>query len=491
MRDKPLGADELSVLLKYFILGRIEQESGAVHELRADLRGENAQLFLTALARRIGRIVDEFDGRFFTDLISHPQVDIPRGWPGRLLSEQNQAARRFYLQRIAQLALEQIRGERCAPELRVEPLDTLGGAQLTQRLPGTHTHAVIFGEFSNFTNELFPLILDAYVHDQEKHGRITINVVGVHIDWLTAEGEATRVIYYEHAEDVLREVSLAKPLDLASVQFLCLGRDHEHALHQALSEKFRDKALVNPYPASATADDKFRTYSLLVRSGIPTPRTCLIRKDDPLESIKTTLGKFSGEIDSAEVVVQPNTGTEGEGVSCFAIEGGRGAHVVKHIISLQDEYGDVIIRERVGNVDYHDGRNTFSADLRINVSWDGERHSAESGYLQVASEPGSAVSSVGRGGRIIKLSEGAIENLGLTPDELGTVKKAAAEAAGALGLPLAGIDIRLERTESELIPWVLDVNPRSAGLSYSEMLDTCEPGVSKNIWTWLTSRPSA
>ena len=267
--NKLFGGDELSVLLKYFIVVRIEQESGAVQDLRPNLRGDNARLYRTALARRIGRIIDGFDAPFFTKLISHPQINIANELAGRLLSAQNQAALRLYLERIAQLALEQVRSERCAPELMVAPIDELGKNQVAQQLPGTHTHAVIFAEFMNFTDELFPLILDAYVHDQEEYGRVTINVVGAHVDWLTAEGKATRIIYYQHSEDVLREVPLIEPLELDSVQFLCLGRGQEQSTHKGLSERFRDKTQVNPYTISRIADDKFQTYSLLSRGGIP------------------------------------------------------------------------------------------------------------------------------------------------------------------------------------------------------------------------------
>lgn len=489
--NKLFGVDELSVVLKYCVLERVERESGTVHELRPNLRGDNARLYRAALARRVGRIIDEFDRHFFDVLTSHPRIDIPDEWTGRLLSEQNQAARRLYLERIGQLALEQVRSERCAPELTVAPIDELSKAQLAQQLPGMHTHGVIFGEFMNVTNELFPLITDAYVHDQEEHGRVTMNVVAAHVDWLTARGTATRIIYYEHAKDVLREVPLVEPLELASVQFLCLGGGQEQARHKELSERFRDKIQVNPYPASMIADDKSQTYSLLSRSGIPTPRTCIIGEKDPVESIAASVVEFIGRINSGEVVVQPNRGTEGQGVCSFSI-GSAGtiagdADIIKHIMSLQCKYGDVIIREKVGNVDYWDGHDAYSADLRLNVAWDGKRYRAESGYVQAASEPGAVVSSVGTGGRIIKLSEGAIKHLALTPAELETVRATGIEAARTLDLPLAGVDIRLERTEDGLIPWVLDVNPRPAGLSYSEMFDSCEPGVSKNIWTYLMS----
>ena len=129
----------------------------------------------------------------------------------------------------------------------------------------------------------------------------------------------------------------------------------------------------------------------------------------------------------------------------------------------------------------------------MNVAWDGERYRAQSGYLQVSSDPGAFASSVGRGGRIVKLSEGALDGIELTPAERDGALETACAAARALAagsppgdrLALIGFDLKLEGGPAQARAWVLDANPRPAGLSHAELFETGEPGVATCLWKGL------
>ena len=48
---------------------------------------------------------------------------------------------------------------------------------------------------------------------------------------------------------------------------------------------------------------------------------------------------------------------------------------------------------------------------------------------------------------------------------------------------MAGVDVRLEYTQGQWIPWILDINPRPAGLAHSRYMHNREPGVTQRLWT--------
>src|SRR5207244_755376 len=76
--------------------------------------------------------------------------------------------------------------------------------------------------------------------------------------------------------------------------------------------------------------------------------------------------------------------TEGAGVTAVEWTPSRRAEAVEKLATLRAEYGDVVVRPLVGNVRF--GSPSVSADLRVNVAWNGTEFVAESGFLQVASD---------------------------------------------------------------------------------------------------------
>ena len=153
---------------------------------------------------------------------------------------------------------------------------------------------------------------------------------------------------------------------------------------------------------------------------------------------------------------------------------------------------DAIVREQRGNVRYMDSSSGsfLNVVFRINVAWNGSEFVAESGYAQMAEDEGTFPASRGRGGSIIDIND-ALANLHYQADggwirlipadqDVAAMKTAAINAAYGLNagldldryLKFVGIDILLEAEHRgvnvvNVIPVVLEANPRPAGLSQS------------------------
>jgi len=158
---------------------------------------------------------------------------------------------------------------------------------------------------------------------------------------------------------------------------------------------------------------------------------------------------------------------------------------VRHIAAGDD----VLLRRGVGNLRVLDEihRKNVCFDIRLNVA----AGRVESGYLMAAA-PGEIVTSPSAGGRILEWKEPRRPPGDVTGPagsfkwdaDVWTVIGRAAEAAAACfpECRLAGVDARLEWDGERLIPWILDINPRPAGLSHSRYFATGEPGVTQRLW---------
>lgn len=493
---QPLGAGGLSVVLQRWLAGAVEAGCGPVPALRGRLHALDdqeraaARHEVAAVLHRAGAVIDE---RLVGRLAEDPRVATPSGWLERARAHAGLGGWEAWLSRIAQLAFERILGDPVAPELQVE-LAPLGPQEVHAALPGRFTHAVVCGELLGFAGELFPLVLDARGHDLEEGAGPGINVLGVHREWLTETGDAARAIFFDHRRDALIEASLRPALPLDGVQFLYLGAEREQELHRALSARLSGRVQANPHRAARSADGKWETYLLLRAAGVPTPATVRIAAGAPPDAVTAELNALPAEALAAGMVVQPDLGTEGSGVAVFPGpgQGGADAAALEHIRRLQRS-GDVVVRSRIHGRRWKSQGRSYSADLRVNVAWDGECYRAQSGYLQVAADPDAFASSVGGGGRIVKLSEGALEGLELTPAERQGALETACAAARALEagsppgdrLALIGFDVKLEGGPGQARAWILDANPRPAGLSHAELFDTGEPGVATCLWKGL------
>lgn len=493
---RPLGTGGLSVALQRWLVCALEAGCGPVPALRdrlhtpdQDERAATRREVAAALHQAAGQI----DERLIVRLAEDPRVAAPAGWLEEARAGAGARGWELWLSRIAQLAWERVLGDPVAPELQLE-LAPLAPQDAAAALPGRFTHAVVCGELLGFAGELFPLILDARCHDLEAGDGPGTDVLGIHHEWLTDSGQAARAIFFDHQREAFREASFSTPLPLHGVHFLYLGAEHEQEKHEALSARLPGRVQANPYRAARNADRKWETYRLLRAAGVLTPATVRIPAGAPPDAVLAELGALAAEAPSPRIVVQPDRGTEGRGVAAFPAPGhgpGGGA-ALEHIRRLQRS-GDVVVRAAIAGRRWRGGGQSYAADLRVNVAWDGERYRAQSGYLQVAGDPGAFASSVGRGGRIVKLSEGALAGLELGPAEREAALETACAAARALAagsapedrLALVGLDLKLEGGPGQARAWVLDANPRPAGLSHAELFETWEPGVATCLWKGL------
>jgi len=197
----------------------------------------------------------------------------------------------------------------------------------------------------------------------------------------------------------------------------------------------------------------------------------------------------------SDVVVQPNKGTEGYRVETFRIEADN-TTIVKYIEEQVLPADDAIVRERRGNVKY--GKIPLNVTFRVNVAWNGLKFVAESGYAQVSKDEKTCPASRGRGGSIVDINE-ALANLYYlkngkwsrfipVDEDVEAMKIAATNAAYALNAGLSGenylkhmgIDVLLEvepvgMSVVNVIPVVLEANPRPAGLSHSSEIVGISP----------------
>ena len=492
----PHGPDALGVALRHLLVVRTEAATWSRREIRRRFAASDKALAEEArrtVSAALERVLALVDGPLLARLAQHPQAG-PEALSAVRAQAAGPAAWNEWLLRVAQTAFECLAGAPVTPELTLGlvPMNELETASV---LPGAWNHAVVCGELLGFANELYPLLLDAGWHNAGRAGGPLFNVLGVHQDWLTSAGEARRALFVDARSGAFVERSFVRPLSLDSVHFLYLGGRQELERHAALAARLAFAYPLNHPEATHACDRKSETFRALSAAGVPTPATLVLPAHTPTETLAATLVAAGVNDWPAGFVLQPDDGSEGRGVAAFeaARDGAVDPAVIEQLRELLAE-GDVVVRERLAGLRFVEGEVDFSADLRVNVAWDGDRYRAESGYLQVATTPEAFASSVGRGGRIVKLSEGALAGLGLRSESCAEVLALACAAAEALGrggagarrLALVGLDLKLTmREEGRVGAWVLDANPRPAGLSYCEYFDGHEPGVSAGLWQGL------
>lgn len=411
-----------------------------------------------------------------------------------------------YLKRIAEVAVERIRWGPGAPTLRIEPRK-LGSEEVRALLNGGINLGLIFGAESIYFQDVVLAFQVDEVCSRPRDGR-RVNVLGVHVDWLTESGEATRGIIVDR-EWRIKEVRFEEAVELHAVQTLHLPTLGEAELHRRVSRLFEEAGVlqINPYEASERAEDKALTHRLWLRHGVglETPSFTLIPMSssfgDALEALRAFIRDLAGKDGRGEVgvFIQPNRGTEGHLVERYTFKADgkieRDHPAVRHLRAVL-QLDDALLREERGNVRFLSSKDPEkgyrSISLRMNVAWDGLRFVAESGYAQVSRDSATPVASKSRGGEIIGLhealsglhypSDSGWARLELTPGHLrriGSVAEAAAEALNS-GLPerlylkMVGIDLLLEVRDGDgrldVTPILLEANPRPAGLNHSVSL---------------------
>jgi len=361
---------------------------------------------------------------------------------------------------------------------------------------GQRRHAVMFKSAAGFGNEFFPLAVDAYESAARHRDIPGILPLGVHVDWLDAEGAIRYAVALDAERGCLVEGPMERPFRPDSVQFLCLG-SREQALHHDLARRFQCPQ-VNPLAPSALADDKAATLAGWTALDLETPRSMRLLPGDR-EAVTRCLATFP------EIVIKPNAATEGIGVAYPRRRDPGFAFVVNAALQACWRLGDALIQERRDGVLFRDPRSgsLHTLALRLNLVRDERRHRLASGFAQIGADPGQPAAR-GRNGRILPLHtvlsslvarrepRRAIDgpDLSLWSD----IETQAVRAAGVFGkLLLVGLDIVLDLgADGRLIPVFLEANPRPAGLFHSRLLFGLpspgdQAGVGPALWRGLAA----
>lgn len=469
-RDTALAANEASVLLKY-----------AIAEIAAlpESRGSNA----ACRARRALRT----------------WVDGGLSVLGRALkADARDAVTRVlrsdpcYAGRLVDLAVCDLVSEPMAPEVCIDPDPWF---ELPDDGAGWN-HGVVFAAAALVTHELYALAADACVHDAHSGGPC-FRVVGVHGDWLSG-AQAHRVLVLDCDRDRFREASLTTPLELDSAQLTALGK-RQIERHRCWASSL-PCPIVNPWPAAAAADDKHGAVSLWRDAGLEVPDGELLHPGDRVAA-RGCLDKWG------EIVVKPNAGSEGE---CVLYLDAGDADALSHLdshLSACWEWGPALVEPRRDRVAWRnrDTGQLHSLAVRLHVGCGAEGPSTESGYGQLGLDE-STPATRGGGGMLLPLhtvlqslvrrdNAAPVEFTAADLDRLRSTSDAAAGVIGGLGL--SGVDLVLDvSSRGQIVPVLVEINPRPAGLSHSRFLpgcggNRCEAGVSLAMWEGIAALATA
>jgi len=398
----------------------------------------------------------------------------------------------LYYERIIDLAVSDLVSEPMAPEvcIAIDPLVEFPDADGCR-----WTHGLVFHAAPLVTHEIYPLAADALVHDARQAGPF-FRIVGVHGDWLVG-GEAQRVLYFNADKDRFVETSLIRPLHLDSTQFIALG-ERQIERHRCWAASLSCQ-LLNPWAASVAADDKQGLRLRWQAAGLEIAQGFLLQPGERSDAhaFLATAG---------EVVVKPNTGTEGDRVMYLRHADDESSDQLDVQLTSCWEWGPVLMEQRrdgVGWCDPDTGR-IHSLALRLHVAYDGNRFIAESGYAQIGVDAEHPASR-GGGGRLLPIVS-VLESLACRTDgspiefhagDLLRLQELVESAAGvhdAIGL--SGIDVVLDTDGvSGVLPVLLELNPRPAGLAHARFLPgagegRCEAGVSLSMWDGIAHASS-
>ncbi|MFB3784967.1 MAG: hypothetical protein ACE15F_01220 [bacterium] len=477
--------------LSFRIQQRLVEKIAACHGDPSDIRHrvrEGESNLMDVIAREVDAI--------YPDVIAELMA-LPQGENPAVLYEAS--GQTLFSQRVKAGVIEAIYGEPLSPLLLILP-EPSGAIRPRDNPFAGPVHAVCVEYLPNFANELYPLLVDAYIDDLSRPDSSRTPVAGVHVSWLDDKLRARRAIYYRPDENELIETSLVPPVEIESVHFLAVSP----SCHQLYSERFTRRGIppLNPYAASMRADDKYGCFLEWRKNGVPTPEAVLIPRSEARDApaarkrIEAAFPVLFGPEPKDEVLlmVQPNRGTEGRGIRAFRGPGswpgmaGRHPDILEHVRRIASG-DDVLLRQGVGNLLMHDAihRKNVCFDIRLNVA----AGRVESGYLMAAA-PGEIVTSPTAGGRILEWKQpqrppvdvmGPAGGLAWNAEAWQVIERAAETAAACFPeCRLVGVDARLEWAGGQLIPWILDINPRPAGLAHSRYFATGEPGVTQRLW---------
>ncbi len=375
-------------------------------------------------------------------------------------------------ERIADIAADLLTSAPLAPPLRFA--DTL-----PEPYPPV---ALIFSTWPHATHELWPLMVDALVAN---------GAHAVHDTWLDDDSRVRRAIRYDVDADRLIEGDVTESVRPERVLLLLGPTDSERAWHGQLDESLRASGIdvLNPYRTALVADDKWAAYERWCAADVATPETQLITRAT-VDTAEESLRHIRRLAD--RVVIKPRYGTAARNVT-VTTDTDEALDAIRSI--LRDD--DAIVQPFQNDLRWSGEADTaYPTVLRINVVCDGRGGlHAESGYIHVASSADQRVANVARMGHGRSICRDSLEVGGvpITESETLVFESIAEKAVRALTdddtTCLIGVDIVAERDETGVIrPYVIDANPRPAGLPHSRFLTPDwelpgDPGVTLTLWS--------
>lgn len=343
--------------------------------------------------------------------------------------------------------------------------------------------SLVFAAWPHVTHELWPLMVDALIEGGAQ---------AVHDTWLTSDMCVTRALRYDVYTDRLVEGGIAEPQQLERVLLLMGPTDSERAWHERLDELCRDHGVtvLNPYSTARIADDKWETFTLWLANGVPTPDTTLItsKTAQSAEDVVRHIMRIR-----ERVVVKPRYGTAARHVTITP-----DVSTAVDAIRTTLRADDVIVQPFRNALRWVSGDATaYPAVVRLNVAcnWRGNVR-AESGYVHVASNAANFVANVAQHGcgRAIVREHLTVDGVLLADFETRMIESVAEDAVRALVTGaepcIMGVDVVAERDDTGVIqPYVIDANPRPAGLPHSRFLTADwelpgDPGVTLTLWKY-------
>ena len=357
--------------------------------------------------------------------------------------------------------------------------------------PSSPIDVLLFDSFSHVSHELWPLMVEGLqaALDRGFDGE----VLAAHTSWLDRGAQVRRAERYDAVADRLLEHGLVAAMFPRSAHLLHGPVEGETEWHRAMSERLlaRGVAVANPYDVSARADDKWRTYELLLAAGVPTPRTWLLSKGAGVADADALLGSLD-VARHRHVVLKPRYGTAGRGVAVVDARADR----LLDAIPAAAASGDVIAQPFCNDLRVPDDEGRpVPAVLRFNVTLDGSsRRHVDSGYVHVGRAEDDMVVNVATSGRSTAVDferlsvHGEVLPLAFVSSVVATVTKGVDAVDPGRLLRLVGVDVVVgDDGAGDLTGYVLDMNPRPAGLIRSRLIDvdtmqSGEVGVSRALW---------
>jgi len=264
----------LSLQIQHYLNQRLQEQFGEFYLLRARIHGGETHL-LNEAADAVDRLYPQAFHQCMAEIDTHDNE-------GQAIANLARKDSKFK-SRVKQLALEAVMSEPLATHVNIMPAgfqEVLEGSPYSFACEKGFIHAVVVEHLAHTTNEIFPLMIDAYVSSFNPFAERHWNVIGTHVDWCNEFMQAERGFFYDAQSESLIEMPFEEPVNLDRLHFLCMTPKTHKQISEIIS-KFSVSELseINSYTASQTADDKYQCYQIWKSENLYTPPAAFLGRD--------------------------------------------------------------------------------------------------------------------------------------------------------------------------------------------------------------------